>query len=79
MRPITVLDGSTVARFRDGLTALPDRRAFDRQRPRAAVDAAPSAILSVDLDGFHAVNEVVGSSSASRRQSNASARATWSS
>src|ERR1700722_11687767 len=60
MRPITVLDGSTVARFRDALTALPDRRAFDRQRPRTAVDATPSAILSIDLDGFHDVNEVVG-------------------
>jgi diguanylate cyclase (GGDEF)-like protein len=60
MRPITVLDGSTAARFRDGLTALPDRRALDRQRPRAAVDSAPSAILCVDLDGFHDVNEVVG-------------------
>ncbi|HEY3926466.1 MAG TPA: GGDEF domain-containing protein, partial [Acidothermaceae bacterium] len=63
MRPITVLDGSTVSRFRDALTALPDRRAFDRQKPQGpnpAVDAAPSAILCVDLDGFHDVNEVVG-------------------
>src|ERR1700722_6394874 len=59
MRPITVLDGSTAARFRDGLTTLPDRRALDRQRLKPA-DTAPSAILCVDIDGFHDVNEVGG-------------------
>jgi len=60
MRPITVLDGSLDVRFRDGLTALADRRALDRRRPRPAADAVPSAILCVDIDGFHDVNEVVG-------------------
>jgi diguanylate cyclase (GGDEF)-like protein len=59
MRPITVLDGAAAARLRDGLTALPDRRALDRQKLKV-VDGAPSAILCVDLDGFHYVNEVVG-------------------
>ena len=58
------LSSLAVASRRDGLTGLPNRRAFDeelaREVPRATRAGAPLAVVVLDVDRFKAVNDLHG-------------------
>ncbi len=52
--------------FRDPLTRLPNRRAFDQRLRRAQRDASGFAVLYLDLDGFKAINDKHGHATGDR-------------
>ncbi len=70
MRPITVLDGSTAARFRDGLTALPDRRVSTGSGPEPR--STPPRQRSC-------ASTSTGSTTSTKSSATRSATASWSS
>lgn len=46
--------------YLDGLTGLGNRRALDRELPRACADAQPTAVVAVDVDHFKQINDTFG-------------------
>lgn len=46
--------------YLDGLTGLGNRRALDRELPRACAGAQPTAVIAVDVDHFKQINDALG-------------------